>query len=413
MTLPTVHYLSYFEPSGYGLSAIAMVRTLRNSGYPVRWTALKRVGYEGLAAVPWPQALAEAHALGWLRDDESLSDLQALVSDTCHHPLSGTAGFAIAQVVPEHLRPSFLVAAAESAQFKRIAYTTWESDQLPLHWLTRFDACDHIVVPSSFNQAVFSRDLNRAVSVVPHAKRHRINEFSVVELAQLRRELSIMPDEFVFYSINQMEPRKGWADLIAAYLHAFDESDKVALLIKTSPTGWGDAPFFERVNSRAYFQRLLAQARVEVKANLPKICLIDEPQMSGRAVEALHHVGDCYVSLTHGEGFGMSACDAACLCRPVLMTGWGGQLDFLGTDYVGNLPYALVPAPVWPPEQPSFWPSQRWAKCLTADVAQSMRNMVATPQEFKRAAQVLAERIHPQLSEPTVAAAWANIFQGM
>ena len=410
MPLPTLHYLSHFEPTGYGLSAIAMVRALRNAGYPVRWTPLKRVGYEAIAALPWPQALAQAQALGWLRDDESLSDLLALIADTSHHALRASSGFTIAHVVPEHLTPSFVI-AAESAHFQRIAYTTWESDQLPLHWLRFFDACHHIVTPSTFNQAVFSRDLNRAVSVVPHVKRHRNNEFSAVELAQLRRELNIAPDEFVFYSINHLEPRKGWAGLIEAFVRAFDEGDKVTLLIKTSATGSGDAPYFEPVNARAYFQNLLARARAEIKINVPKICLIDDNKMSGRAIEALHHVGDCYVSLTHGEGFGMSACDAACLGKPVLMTGWGGQLDFLGADHVGNLPYTMVAAPVWPPERPSFWPSQQWAECSIAAATQRMKKMVAEAHEFRCSAQLLAERINPQLSESTVAAAWAAVLR--
>ena len=59
MPLPTLHYLSHFEPTGYGLSAIAMVRALRNAGYPVRWTPLKRVGYEAIAALPWLVIAAE------------------------------------------------------------------------------------------------------------------------------------------------------------------------------------------------------------------------------------------------------------------------------------------------------------------------------------------------------------------
>ena len=101
MALPTLHYLSHFEPSGYGLSAIAMVRALRNAGYPVRWTPLKRVGYDQVVVTSWPQALSEAS--NWLRDDESLSDLPALVADTAVVSFAGAAGFTIAHVVPELL----------------------------------------------------------------------------------------------------------------------------------------------------------------------------------------------------------------------------------------------------------------------------------------------------------------------
>ena len=54
--------------------------------------------------------------------------------------------------------------------------------------------------------------------------------------------------------------------------------------------------------------------------------------------DAIHAIGDCYVSLTHGEGWGMGAFDAATLGKPVLITGWGSprigavQLDAGGAQ---------------------------------------------------------------------------------
>ncbi|MBC7710303.1 MAG: glycosyltransferase [Rhizobacter sp.] len=408
MALPTLHYLSHFEPSGYGLSAIAMVRALRNAGYPVRWTPLKRVGYDQVAVMSWPQALTEASH--WLRDDESLSDLPALAVVAAVVPLAGAAGFTIAHVAPELLAAVFATAAAESAHFERVAYTTWESDALPVHWLRCFDLCHRLVVPSRFNQAVFAGDLRRPVQVVPHVRRHRTNEFSAPDLVELRSTLDIAPDEFIFYSINQFEPRKNYRALIAAFVQAFSSADKVVLVIKTGSIGWADGPFFEPVQVRQHLQQMLLRMRREIKSDLPKICLIDAANLGGRRMDALHAMGDCYVSLTHGEGFGMGACEAACAGNPVLMTGWGGQLDFLGGDYPGNLPYTLEAAPVWPPERPSFWPSQRWAACSIDGAVQAMQGVVASPDEFRRLALERAESIHMQLSEPSVAAAWATVF---
>ena len=408
MTLPTLHYLSHFEPSGYGLSAIAMVRALRNAGYPIRWTLLKRVGYDQLAAISGQQALAEASP--WLRGDESLADLPALVAATAQVPLAGATGFTIAHVVPEHLSLVFSI-ATESAHFERIAYTTWESDALPVHWLRSFDQCHQVVVPSRFNQTVFARDLRRPVQVVPHVRRHRCNEFSMQEFAELRFKLGITPDEFIFYSINQFEPRKGFSALIEAFVRAFDHTDNVALLIKTGSLGWADGPYFEPVQVREHLQQMLVRLGREVKPNLPKIALIDDAQVTGQTIDALHATGDCFVSFTRGEGFGMGACEAACAGNPVLMTGWGGQLDFLGSDYIGNLPYTLVPAPIWPSERPSFWPTQRWAECISATAVSAMQRVVAQPDVFRRAALALAESIHPQLAEPSIVAAWAHVFK--
>ncbi len=408
MTLPTLHYLSHFEPSGYGLSAIATVRALRNAGYPVRWTPLKRLGYDQLVAVPWPQALAEASP--WLHGDASLSDLPALVATTAQVPLAGAAGFSIAHVVPEHLSLVHMI-AAESAHFERVAYTTWETDALPVHWLRYFGRCVRIVVPSRFNQAVFARDLRRPVQVVPHVRRHQHNEFTALELTDFRRKLDIRSDEFVFYSINSFEPRKGIGPLIEAFVRAFSAADKVVLLLKSNNFGSGDAPYFERVQMRDYLPQMLERLGVEIKPDLPKICLIDDANASGKTIDALHALGDCFVSLARGEGFGMGACEAACAGNPVLMTGWGGQLDFLGADYLGNLPFTLAPVPIWPPERPSFWPTQRWAECSVDGAVRAMRHIVAQPDIFRSAARERAESIHPQLAEPSVVAAWADVFR--
>lgn len=409
MALPTLHYLSHFEPSGYGLSAIAMVRALRNAGYPVHWTPLKRVGYDQVAVMSWPQALSEAS--NWLRDDESLSDLPALAAITAVVPLAGASGFTIAHVIPEML-PMVFAKAAESAHFERVIYTTWESDALPDHWLRCFDPCHRIVVPSRFNQAVFAHDLRRPVHVVPHVRRHRINEVSAPELNALRGTLDIAPDEFIFYSINQFEPRKGYSALIEAFVRAFNSVDKVLLVIKTGNLGWADGPYFERVQVRQHLQQMLRRMGRDIQPNLPKICLIDESNLGGQRIDALHALGDCYISLSHGEGFGMGACEAACAGNPVLMTGWGGQLDFLGSDYPGNLPYTLQAAPVWPPERPSFWPSQRWAACSIDGAVQAMQRVVASPDQFRAVALQRAESIHMQLAEPSVVAAWASVFAG-
>lgn len=410
MTLPTLHYLSHFEPSGYGLSAIAMVRALRNAGYPIRWTPLKRVGYDQLMVVSWQQALSEASP--WLRGDESLSDLPALVAATAQVPLAGANGFTIAHVVPEHL-PVVYTTSSESAHFERISYTTWESDALPVHWLRCFDQCHRVVVPSRSNQTTFARDLRRPVHVVPHVRRHRCNEFSMLELRGFRRMLGLGDDEFVFYSINSFEPRKGFSVLIEAFVRAFDHTDKVALLIKTGRRGCADGPYFEPVQVREHLQNMLARLGREIKPNLPKVCVIDDAQAGGQTIDALHATGDCFVSLTRGEGFGMGACEAACAGNPVLMTGCGGQLDFLGVDYIGNLPYTLAPAPVWPPERPSFWPTQRWAEGSVTGAVSAMQRLVAQPDIFRRAALELAESIHPQLAESSIVAAWADAFKAL
>jgi hypothetical protein len=47
--------------------------------------------------------------------------------------------------------------------------------------------------------------------------------------------------------------------------------------------------------------------------------------------------------LTRAEGFGLNVFDAALAANPVIVTGWGGQVDYLGPDYPLLVDYALAP----------------------------------------------------------------------
>ena len=60
-----------------------------------------------------------------------------------------------------------------------------------------------------------------------------------------------------------------------------------------------------------------------------------------RDIDHLHTRGDCYVSLTRGEGWGLPAFDALLFGNPVIITGWSGQLDYLGDDYPLSVRYSL------------------------------------------------------------------------
>jgi glycosyltransferase involved in cell wall biosynthesis len=42
---------------------------------------------------------------------------------------------------------------------------------------------------------------------------------------------------------------------------------------------------------------------------------------------------DCYVTATHGEGFGIPLFNAACSGIPVIATNWSGHLDFLRAPF--------------------------------------------------------------------------------
>jgi glycosyltransferase involved in cell wall biosynthesis len=49
-------------------------------------------------------------------------------------------------------------------------------------------------------------------------------------------------------------------------------------------------------------------------------------------VHALYHLCDCYVSLHRSEGFGFTPAEAMSAGKPVIATGYGGNVDFMTPD---------------------------------------------------------------------------------
>src|SRR5690606_26537154 len=89
--------------------------------------------------------------------------------------------------------------------------------------------------------------------------------------------------------------------------------------------------------------------------------LVADEQLTEQEMHALHELGDAYVSLARAEGWGLGAFEAALRGKPVVMTGYGGQLDFLRPESAWLVDYDMVPVyePIW---SASYTPSDSWAE---------------------------------------------------
>ena len=85
----------------------------------------------------------------------------------------------------------------------------------------------------------------------------------------------------------------------------------------------------------------------EAKRSPAHIVVIAANGLTGRLIDALHATGDCFVSLSHGEGWGLGAFDAATLGKPLLISPYGGPAEYLPRDYPGFIDYAMVPVSGW------------------------------------------------------------------
>jgi glycosyltransferase involved in cell wall biosynthesis len=383
-------YYSFVEPSGYGVAAIGYVRALVNAGVPVRWVPVVRAG-----ETVRPRTAADV--LSWAMtatEDQSMADLPALLEAT-------SAPIAVDAVVA-HMVPEYWPSLFEPGK-RNVGVTVWETDRIPPHWRTLLDGADRVLVPCEQNRETFlAGGVRRPVHVVPHVRRHAWNAFAPSEIAAARERFGLAEARFVFYAINAWDPRKALDATLATFVRAFGPDDGVAFVLKTGPIGYGRPPYYGTAPCLEMAQRAVDEATDALDRDAPTICVLPY-ELNGRGIDMLHAIGDAYLSLSHGEGWGIGLYDAATRGTPAIATGWGGHLDYLGADWPGAVPWRATRVPVWPPWRPSYWPSQRWATPDPDAAVAAMRALVADPAPARAAARAIAEDIANRYAEPVVA----------
>ncbi len=90
----------------------------------------------------------------------------------------------------------------------------------------------------------------------------------------------------------------------------------------------------------------------------PRVLLINQ-MMPEADVYALIRACDAFLSLHRAEGYGLGLAEAMCLGRPVVGTGYSGNLDFMTPGVSRLVDYRLVPVPegAYP-----HWQDQVWAE---------------------------------------------------
>jgi glycosyltransferase involved in cell wall biosynthesis len=125
------------------------------------------------------------------------------------------------------------------------------------------------------------------------------------------------------------EDRKNVGLLIKAFYETFkNKAKKPALILKTSQVG---ASYSDR-------EEILRKIRLIKKTvnsnNLPKIYLLHGEFTDEEMNEIYNHSKvKAMVSLTKGEGFGRPLLEFTLTKKPLIATGWSGQMDFLNPEF--------------------------------------------------------------------------------
>jgi glycosyltransferase involved in cell wall biosynthesis len=288
----------------------------------------------------------------------------------------GVHGFEIVAVNADEL-PDFIARLGEDYfEGPRIGVWGWETNSIPPRWQRAFALIDEIWVYSRFMAENIGAVAPVPVTALPPPVEPPADPVVPVDLGVPTGFLFL----FVFDYLSTVQ-RKNPVGLIEAFKLAFAPGEGPRLLLKTI-----NAPL-----------RPLAEEEVLWAAHgRPDIHVIDR-SLSRQELGSVMAACDCYVSLHRAEGFGLTMAEAMALGKPVIGTGYSGNVDFMNSDnsYLVDFTIGRVGAEceIYPPEG-------EWADPSVEHAAELMRRVWSDPEEARRlgarAAEDIARKLSPQ-----------------
>ncbi|MBN2690112.1 MAG: glycosyltransferase [Gammaproteobacteria bacterium] len=274
-----------------------------------------------------------------------------------------------------------------------IGYWAWELEQFPSYWFDRDKLVDEIWVPSTFvKKSINLLFKNKTISVIPHTINIEIK--NLVNRESLFDALNI-PKRFTFlisFDACSCIERKNPEGAIEAFLATFRSSDEAQLIVKISNHNKCDIDKINDLRSK-YINN--------------KNVLFFTTMLSANEYMSLINAVDAYVSLHRSEGFGLNIAQAMFLCKPVVVTAYGGNMEFCNLDNSYLVPYTTTKiSESWNDYRKGFI----WAEPDIKSAASLLRHIYTTRDDARLKGINASNYIKEHLNNESVAAAMLSRF---
>lgn len=299
----------------------------------------------------------------------------------------GAHGFEIVAVNAEELPDLVKRLGDDYFDGPRIGIWGWETNTIPPRWSRAFALVDEIWVYSRFMAENIGAVAPVPVIALPPPVQapHEAPE-------PLRLDV---PEGFLFlfvFDYLSTVQRKNPVGLIEAFRLAFAPGEGPQLLIKTI-----NAPL-----------RPLAEEEVLWAAHgRDDIHVVDRSLAAGQ-LHGVMAACDCYVSLHRSEGFGLTMAEAMAIGKPVIGTGYSGNVDFMNADNSYLIDYTVGRVG---PDCEIYPPEGEWANPSVEHAAQLMRSVHDDQQQAARRGARAAHDVAATLSPKATGAAMRRRLQ--
>jgi glycosyltransferase involved in cell wall biosynthesis len=259
-----------------------------------------------------------------------------------------------------------------------IGYTAGiETTKVAHQWISKVNEMDKIIVVSTHAKQVFDNTEYQAQNTQTgeqvtlrtqtpvHVVNYPVKSFDNIQDLNLN-----LTTKFNFVAVAQFGPRKNLENTVKWFIEEFRNED-VGLVIKSNLAK----------NCLMDRNRLMQNLTNFVRQQGEKQCKIYllHGDMTDEEMHCLYQSNNIhsFISLSHGEGFGLPIFEAAYSGLPVVATGWSGQLDFLvdteGQEQFYNVAFDLNQVPKEVHWDGVIVPESMWANPRETSAKKQMR----------------------------------------
>lgn len=297
-----------------------------------------------------------------------------------------------------HMNPSLFPLGAYKSLGKArllpryiVGYWAWELDVAPPRWRRALDALDEIWVPSHFVASGLKKLApEKTIRVMP----------CLVDVTSYPTKPAIDPLPqcagrtivFFMYDVGSTHARKNPCGVIEAFKKAATENPEACLVLKIN-------------NSHLWPQSAEMVHRVAEGAS--NIIILEEKFSAAMMKNLLARI-DIAISLHRSEGFGLLMAEAMAAAKPVIATGWSGNMDFMDASCAVLIDYKLVKT-----EDPQHLYDKygtEWAEPDIDHAARELRRLLHDPAERQRLGNAAREHIGHYLSQRDCLSLMPDIF---
>jgi len=271
---------------------------------------------------------------------------------------------------------------------KNIAFVVFETFQPDKLWIDILNNNDAMIAVSKFNYKVFAHEkITKPLFYLPHCFDINIYNKNVKSLKKF--------DIFTFLFMGTWKVRKGYIQLIEAWLTEFNTQDNVQLVIKT------DKP--------QYASNYVEKIKKELGKSKGFAPILFEKQVLGEnLMPSFMKSFDCLVLPSLGEGFYIPALHSMALGVPVIISNFSGCQDYANNDTATLLEPSGFILHNDMDGIPQF-KNKKWAFIAVKDIREKMRYAINNIDILKDKSKVAYNYVHENFNYNKV----ANLFGEM